>query len=79
MAYRLGTTALAATFALSAMALPTSNDAHSAVLSSRSAEGEPFTCADPSAAAAGKQKLEGYGAQSIGRSIALKPIQSPQG
>ncbi|KAL8728049.1 MAG: hypothetical protein Q9166_005649 [cf. Caloplaca sp. 2 TL-2023] len=63
MAFKLCSAAVVATFALSALAMPTSLNANTANLLPRGAEGEPFTCPDPSATAAAKQVLIGHGAQ----------------
>lgn len=61
--------AILASVTVSALALPTTPNAgpNTALLMPRGAEGEPFTCPDPTGTAAAKSKLIQYGAQSVGK------------
>lgn len=68
MVFKLSLAAVAATFALSVVAMPTSLHSLTTSLFPRGGEGEPFECPDPSSTAAAKQALIDYGAQSVGKS-----------
>ncbi|KAL8897188.1 MAG: hypothetical protein Q9207_007337 [Kuettlingeria erythrocarpa] len=59
------------TFALSALAMPTNLQALTPTLLPRGAEGEPFTCPDPSGTAAAKKALLNAGAQTVDIAIAM--------
>ncbi|KAL8719011.1 MAG: hypothetical protein Q9181_008123 [Wetmoreana brouardii] len=63
--------ALTASFAISAIATPTSLSANTASLLRRGAEGEPFPCDDPDGTAARKQALGAAGAQQVDIAIAM--------
>ncbi|KAL9595395.1 MAG: hypothetical protein Q9219_006470 [cf. Caloplaca sp. 3 TL-2023] len=51
--------------------MPTSLGGKPSSLVTRGAEGEPFLCPDPAAAAAGKQALIGFGAEVIEIAMAM--------
>ena len=65
MISKLSIATLAATLALSVLAMPTSLT----TLAPRGAEGEPFQCPNPSATSAAKIALINAGAKQIGMSI----------
>ncbi|KAI4245680.1 MAG: hypothetical protein L6R42_010128 [Xanthoria sp. 1 TBL-2021] len=71
MVFRLSLAAVAATFALSVVAMPTSLHSLTTSLFPRGGEGEPFECPDPSSTARAKQALIDYGAQSVDIAIAM--------
>ncbi|KAL8689858.1 MAG: hypothetical protein Q9218_004567, partial [Villophora microphyllina] len=71
MIFRLSLAVLAATSALTVLAMPTTLNTRTALVLPRAAEGEPFPCPDPAAATAGKQALEQAGAQSVDIAIAM--------
>ncbi|KAL8962111.1 MAG: hypothetical protein Q9183_005204 [Haloplaca sp. 2 TL-2023] len=64
-------TALLVSFPLAVLSIPTSRVAEPAALLRRAAEGEPFQCDNPSAAAAGKQTLLDAGGEPIDIAIAM--------
>ena len=69
MALRIGLAALASSFFLPTLSMPTSQNLEIAHLQPRGGEGEPFQCPDPAGTSAAKQTLTRDGAQQIGRSI----------
>lgn len=68
MSPKLTLAAVAASFAVSVLAMPTSLKAPTGILVSRGAEGEPFVCPDPAGTSAAKQTLIQHGAQTVGKS-----------
>ena len=68
MAFRFALIALAGTFFLSTLSMPTSRNLEIAHLEPRAAEGEPFPCPDQAGTSAAKQALINTGAPQIGRS-----------
>ncbi|KAI4171645.1 MAG: hypothetical protein LQ343_004123 [Gyalolechia ehrenbergii] len=72
MPFRLSlAAAVLASLSLSVLAMPTNLVANTASLQRRGAEGEPFTCPDPSSTSAAKEALLKAGAQSVDIAIAM--------